>query len=155
MSDTHDSGDSLLVIRSDPDHRPQEEVRWEWREARAPYGDEYVTTFVVCAHTRSARVEQAVRTLGGDGLADFLDALAEDYAGWVGVREWRSIDHELTVSAEHRGHVRLRWGLARWNRTDTPSRREWLFEASTVHEAGESMRTLAGKVREFLDVGYG
>ena len=42
-------GDPVLVIRSETDHRPANEVQWEWRTARLPHEDEYVTAFVVCA----------------------------------------------------------------------------------------------------------
>ncbi|WP_433489986.1 DUF6228 family protein [Nocardia grenadensis] len=151
MIDLDESGECVLMVRSDTDFRQADEVRLELRCPREPYGDEYVTEFLVRACGDSVRIEAAVRILDGDGLVEFLDDLAEGFSGWDGTRTWRAIDRGLTLSAEHRGHVHLRWGLVRHGLPGLEPARMWLFETTTAHAAGESMRTLAADVRAFLD----
>ncbi|WP_218018471.1 DUF6228 family protein [Nocardia amikacinitolerans] len=92
-------------------------------------------------------IETSVRTLRGDGLGAFLASLAEDFRGWDGARTWRSLERDLTLSAEHHpgGYVRLAWGIH-----DRSQQGEWHFEATTVHEAGEQMRKLAAEIDAFL-----
>ncbi|MFV8130650.1 DUF6228 family protein [Streptomyces syringium] len=93
------------------------------------------------------RLRLSVRTFRGDGLDAFLDELADDFRGWEGARTWRSLEHELTLSAVHGpgGYVRLTWGLHA-----QPPAEEWCFETTTVHAAGEDMRNLAAELRAFL-----
>jgi hypothetical protein len=79
----------------------------------------------------------------GDGLETFLASLAEDFRGWEGVRTWHSLCYDLTLSAEHRpgGHVQLNWGIH-----DRAPSEQWHFETTTVHAAGEDMRSLAAEI---------
>ncbi|MFI1255932.1 DUF6228 family protein [Streptomyces netropsis] len=111
------------------------------------YEDDPVLDFLARARGKWVSVEVSVRTLRGDGLGAFLDELAEDFRGWEGARTWRSLEHDLTLSATHGtgGHVRLTWGLQA-----RPSAEEWRFEITTVHAAGEDMRNLAAEIRAFL-----
>jgi hypothetical protein len=83
----------------------------------------------------------------GDGLDAFLSSLAEDFRGWDGVRTWRSLESDLTLSAEHRsgGYVHLTWGIH-----DHPPEENRHFETTTVHAAGEDMRNLATHFAAFL-----
>nr|WP_315903756.1 DUF6228 family protein [Streptomyces rhizosphaerihabitans] len=62
-------------------------------------------------------------------------------------RAWRSLERDLTISAEHRpgGYVHLTWGIH-----DRPASEEWHFETTTVHAAGEEMRNLAAELHTFL-----
>lgn len=92
-------------------------------------------------------IESLVRTWDGDGLDTFLSSLAEDFRGWEGTRTWRSLERDLTISAEHRpsGYVHLTWGIH-----DRPASEAWHFETTTVHAVGEEMRNLAAEVRIFL-----
>ncbi|MEU8763667.1 DUF6228 family protein [Streptomyces sp. NPDC048659] len=115
-----------------------------------PFGDDPVLDFLVTARGRWGGVETLVRTWDGDGLDAFLASLAEDFRGWDGARVWRSLERDLTLSAEHRsgGYVHLTWGLH-----DRPPAAEWHFETTTVHAAGEEMRDLAGEFRAFLGGG--
>ncbi|MBH0775852.1 DUF6228 family protein [Nocardia bovistercoris] len=148
MIDTDEFGELVLTIRSDTDSPQPTDVRIELRAPRM--FDTYAIDFEVRAVHPFAHVELGVRTLGGDGLADFLDALAEDFHGWHGARTWHSIDREFMLSAEHHGYVHLRWGLARRYLHGSLLAREWLFETTTLHAAGESIRTLATDMRTFL-----
>ncbi|MFV0131807.1 DUF6228 family protein [Streptomyces sp. HMX87] len=56
------------------------------------------------------------------------------------MRTWHSLCYDLTLSAEHRpgGHVQRAWGIH--NRAPSG---QWHFETTTVHAAGEDMRSLA------------
>ncbi|TDC64459.1 hypothetical protein E1283_31515 [Streptomyces hainanensis] len=103
--------------------------------------------FLVTARCDAACVEVTVRTWRGDGLDGFLAELAEDFRGWNGARNWRSLERDLTLSAVHAGsRVRLTWGLHAPFPDD-----DWHFEATTEHAPGEDMRRLAGEMRAFLD----
>ncbi|MBA2948809.1 hypothetical protein H1D24_24035 [Streptomyces sp. PSKA28] len=109
-------------------------------------GDDPTRDFLVHVQGDHLSVETLVRTWDGDGLDVFLAALAEDFRGWAGERTWKSLEHDLTLSAEHAGHcVRLTWGLH-----DRLPDNAWHFEATTEHAPGEDMRNLAAEVRAFL-----
>ncbi|SEO24634.1 hypothetical protein SAMN05216267_10212 [Actinacidiphila rubida] len=116
-------------------------------EPARPFGDDPTLDFLVKARGRWVSVETLVRTWGGDGLDTFLSALAEDFRGWEGARAWRSLEHDLTISAEHRagGYVHLTWAIH-----GRPPSDEWRFETTTVHAAGEEMRNLAAEIHSFL-----
>ncbi len=108
--------------------------------------DDPMRDFVVAAHSDGVRIEVTVRTWGGDGLDVFLDELSEEFRGWSGARTWRSLERDLTLSAEHTGScVQLTWGLH-----DRLPDDEWHFEATTNHAPGEDMRNLAIEMRSFL-----
>jgi hypothetical protein len=109
--------------------------------------DDWMRDFLVTAHSEAVRIEVTVRTWGGDGLDVFLAELAEEFRGWNGARTWRSLERDLTLSAEHTGsHVQLTWGLH-----DRFPDDEWHFEATTNHAPGEDMRNLAVEMRTFLE----
>ncbi|MEU9112761.1 DUF6228 family protein [Streptomyces sp. NPDC048483] len=109
--------------------------------------DDSLRDFLVTAHSEAVQIEVMVRTWGGDGLDVFLAELAEAFRGWSGARTWRSLEGDLTLSAEHAGsHVRLTWGLH-----DRYPDDEWHFEATTDHAPGEDMRHLAVEMRAFLE----
>ncbi len=128
-------------------------VRLRFCEPARPYPqleNDPTLDFLVRARGERLSVEVSVRTWAGDGLDVFLDGLAEDFRGWEGARTWRSLERDLTLSATHsaRGYVHLTWGLH-----DGPASDEWHFEATTVHAAGEDMRTLAAEIRAFVERG--
>ncbi|MBW5483452.1 DUF6228 family protein [Streptomyces bambusae] len=125
-------------------------VRLCFSEPTRPFPEienDLMLDFCVRARGEWVSVEVSVRTWAGDGLDSFLDELAEDFRGWEGARTWRSLEHDLTLSATHdpRGYVHLTWGLH-----DRPPSEEWHFETTTVHAAGEDMRNLATEIRAFL-----
>ncbi|GAB2951880.1 hypothetical protein GCM10023080_008070 [Streptomyces pseudoechinosporeus] len=108
--------------------------------------DDPMRDFLVTAHSEAVQIEVTVRTWGGDGLDVFLAELAEEFRGWNGARIWRSLERDLTLSAEHAGsHVQLTWGLH-----DRLPDDKWHFEATTDHAPGEAMRNLAIEMRTFL-----
>ncbi|MFZ3561248.1 DUF6228 family protein [Streptomyces sp. BH055] len=127
-----------------PELRP---VHLLFSESSRPYGDDPTLDFLVTARGRWGNVSTCVRTWDGDGLDTFLALLAEDFRGWQGERTWRSLEYDLSISAEHRsgGRVHLTWGIH-----DRAPLEEWHFETTTVHAAGEDMRNLAAEMSAFL-----
>ncbi|WP_031012941.1 DUF6228 family protein [Streptomyces sp. NRRL F-5727] len=123
-------------------------VHLHFSEPARPFGgDDPTIEFLVRAVGRWGSVETLVRTWDGDGLDTFLSSLAEDFRGWDGARTWRSLERDLTISAEHRsgGYVHLTWGIH-----DRPRSEQWCFETTTVHAAGEEMRIPAAEFQTFL-----
>ncbi|MEW1640199.1 DUF6228 family protein [Streptomyces sp. NPDC093801] len=125
-------------------------VHLHFSEPAKPYGDDPTLDFVVRAHGRSVSIETLVRTWSGDGLDAFLSLLAKDFQGWDGARTWRSLEGDLTLSAEHRsrGYVHLTWGIR-----PRPPEESWNFEITTVHAAGEDMRRLSTRFAAFFTDG--
>lgn len=107
-----------------------------------PYGpgDPRISGLIVRATGVFVNVEQQVILLGGDGPATFLRGLYDDFRGWEGAREWRSLEDEMSLSARHDGRVHLTWQI-----THQPYRPEssWSFTLTSHHGAGEDMRHLA------------
>ncbi|MFC8460281.1 DUF6228 family protein [Streptomyces sp. NPDC057242] len=103
--------------------------------------------FLVKARGQWVSIETLVRTWDGDGLDTFLSSPAEDLRGWEGTRGWRSLERDLTISAEHRpgGYVHLTWGIH-----DRPPSEEWHFETTTVRAVSEEMRKLTAEFQIFL-----
>ncbi|MER5613618.1 DUF6228 family protein [Streptomyces sp. NPDC002215] len=136
--------DGPEVRVGDPGPRP---VHLLFSEPTRPFGDDPTFDFLVKARGQWVSIETLVRTWDGDGLDTFLSSLAEDFRGWEGTRTWRSLEHDLTISAEHRpgGYVHLTWGIH-----DRPPSEAWHFETTTVHAAGEEMRNLAAEIHTFL-----
>ena len=51
----------------------------------------------------NTRVASRVARSGdqSDGLAEFFGGLAADWKGWIGSREWKSLERDLILSAKH------------------------------------------------------
>lgn len=146
MMNTIDQADApAVVIRCiDSDTVVRLCERWRLDEDSIHYAVE------ACAPGLSARVDEAVSAVweGAPDLPAFLEALAEDFRGWSGVRTWQSLESDLTITAAFRsgGHVGLTWTLRPW-----PAKHGgWSTRVTTWQEAGEQMTTLAGDVRDFL-----
>ncbi|MFI5959731.1 DUF6228 family protein [Cryptosporangium sp. NPDC051539] len=116
--------------------------------AGRPENDE-VLNFLCEIDDVGASATTMVGTLDGDRLNIWAAELAESYAGWDGIRSWKSLDHNLRIDATHdgRGHVSLRFVL-RGPRGYEPD----AWEASTYVEidAGEDTRRLAAEITAFL-----
>nr|WP_206325130.1 MULTISPECIES: DUF6228 family protein [unclassified Streptomyces] len=96
----------------------------------------------------TARADEVVSWRRDGDLAPFLDALAADYRGWDGERNWRTDDRDLAVSAafRSRGRIGLTWTLRPW----PTAVGGWAASVTTWLEAGEQMASLAADVRHFL-----
>jgi hypothetical protein len=44
---------------------------------------------------------------GFGDLLHFFDGMARDWKGWDGARVFESLEHDLTLTATHDGHIRL------------------------------------------------
>lgn len=44
---------------------------------------------------------------GFDGLTAFFHGMNNDWRGWLGSRDWASLDGDLHLTARHDGHVQL------------------------------------------------
>ena len=86
------------------------------------------------ATLRSRGVDGTARvsTYMANGLAALFQGFADDWRGWEGVRAWRSLEGELTISAtsDKTGHVYLDVRL----REGAPAL--WTLDAQLVLEAG-------------------
>jgi hypothetical protein len=76
--------------------------------------DDHVGEYVVSADADGLAAQSTVvTTLGGDGLAEFIQKLADDFRGWPGTRHWRSLEDQLQIEASWQsgGHVALRFQI--------------------------------------------
>jgi hypothetical protein len=88
-----------------------------------------------------------VYSLGDDGLPNFFVSLAEDWRGFEGVREWGSLEGQLTleaITADHLGHIEIAVHL----RPDAGPG-NWVVHASIGLDAG-SLDGVARAARRFF-----
>lgn len=84
------------------------------------------------------------------GLASFIEELQTNWRGWDGERTWESLEGDVRVGATHDsgGHVQLSVRLAPIR--DRPRQQlEWQLVAAIWIAAGEDLRDLARRAREF------
>lgn len=86
---------------------------------------------------------------GYAALAAFFDEMASSWRGWVGEREFSSLEGELEITATHDGHVRM---SVRLSQSSGPG--EWTVDAKLTIDAGEDLRAAADSVRALV-VGAG
>ncbi len=65
-----------------------------------PWSDEIFDFSIELVHDR-LNAAAGVRTIEGDGLAEWLTELAESFHGWSGTRTWQSLERDLTIHATH------------------------------------------------------
>lgn len=83
---------------------------------------------------------------GFEDLAEFFEGIADDWRGWTGERDWRSVEGDLTIMARHEyGHVQLRVGV----RDARPGwgNHGWTASADLTIEPGEQLTRIAMDVR--------
>jgi hypothetical protein len=49
-------------------------------------------------------MRQGVVSICGDGLDSFLASLAADWQGWEGTRTWNTLEHGMSIEANHEGN---------------------------------------------------
>jgi hypothetical protein len=78
---------------------------------------------------------------GWRDLAAFFAGLAADWRGWLGMREWTSLESDLKIEARHGGHVRLHVTLY-------GASAPWAWKASTylTLEPGEQLSRAADEL---------
>ncbi len=87
---------------------------------------------------------------GYAALAAFFDEIASSWRGWVGEREFSSLEGELEITAIHDGHVRM---SVRLNQSSRPG--EWTVDAKLTIDPGEDLKAAADSVRALVDGGAG
>jgi hypothetical protein len=50
-------------------------------------------------------MRQGVVSICGDGLDSFLASLAADWQGWEGTRTWNTLEHGMSIEANHEGNA--------------------------------------------------
>lgn len=90
---------------------------------------------------------------GFTDLADFFQRQADDWRGWEGVRDWQSLEGDLSIQASHQyGHVQLRITLRRvrfdWGNDG------WTATGDLTIDPGEQLSQVARDVRS-LATGLG
>lgn len=90
--------------------------------------------------------DSGVDTYGDDGLPAYFAALAQDWRGWSGSREWWSLEGQFSLDSEHDGlgTVRMVAGLA----PDTALTR-WQAAIVLMVDAG-GLEHAAGAVARFF-----
>ena len=113
-----------------------------------PFADEFVDLRVEL-EDRGLNATTGVRTIEGDGLAAWVQALADSYAGWGGERSWESLERDARIHARHdgRGHVTLRFVIRGPRPYDEGA---WEASVSVNLDAGEDMRGLAREIEAFV-----
>lgn len=123
-------------------------VRVRLRDSHRPWSDEIIDFTAELLHG-GLTAANGVRTIQGDGLAEWLTELAQSFSGWSGRRSWQSLERDLTIHGIHdgRGHVTLIFAA----RGPVGYRADaWEATVATALDAGEDMRNFADEVRAFL-----
>jgi len=125
----------------------REEVSLTLTEPQRPWDDEIVD-FVVQISASGLEARSVVTSMAGDSLSEFLGDLSRDFAGWQGVRHWRSLEDQLRIEATwaNRGHVTLTFRLR-----PTVYDSAWEASVSFDVEAGAEMESLRDLVFEFFN----
>lgn len=109
--------------------------------------DDYICEYLVVAYGNGLEARAPViASLGGDGLAAFMNQLVDDFRGWEGSRHWRSLEGQLGIQASWQsgGHVLLRFCMR-------PSIYDlWTTSIDITVEVGEELKRLADDFRSFL-----
>jgi hypothetical protein len=117
---------------------------------RRPHDDALVL-FGVQAEAPGLSADIAVETLNGDGLAEFIQGLHDDFRGWAGERIWKSFRGDLELRAVHDG--RLIW-LSFTLRFPEPTEADAGICDSTVRvhlTPGQDLTAFSADLSAFLD----
>lgn len=106
---------------------------------------EYLSVAIEGPELRASRQVYEGWSGGFESLATFLTGLAEDWRGWAGTREYRSIEGDLHIAATHDGHVNLKVLL--WESTQPDG---WRVEAAVRLDAGEQLARAAADVSDLV-----
>jgi hypothetical protein len=123
------------------------EIRLVFSAPQRPWSDEIVD-YLVDVGGAGLEARAVVTSLEGDSLADYFADLAEEFKGWSGIRQWRSLEDQLRVEARwgSRGHVTLTFRL-RPKAYDVP----WDLSIDVDVEAGAEMEALSVAVANFFE----
>jgi hypothetical protein len=112
--------------------------------------DDALVVFGVQAEAPGLSADIGVETLYGDGLAEFVQGLNNDFRGWTGERVWRSFRGDLELRAVHSGQlIWLSWTL----RFPEPAEEDpgtWNTTIRVHLNPGEDLNALSADVSAFL-----
>ena len=96
----------------------------------------------------SLHASVSVYVHGPAGLVHFFEDISASWQGWTGVKEWKSIDEELAISASHDrlGHVDLAVTL----RLLGPYGWDWEAKVHVPLEAGAKLEETLIGLRTFF-----
>jgi hypothetical protein len=125
--------------------------RWVLHPPTDPYGDGYIWVVHSEIYDDGMSAKTSV-TLAGEetDLGTFFQRLADDWRGWEGAREWRSLEGEMAIDARHdgRGHVAI--GVTLRRARESYADDAWSARVVFTVDAGEEMTRLASDVRDLL-----
>src|SRR5689334_12991557 len=123
------------------------EVRLVFSAPQRPWSD-VVVDYLVEVAGAGMKATAVVTSLEGDLLAGYFADLAEEFGGWSGIRQWRSLEDQLRVEARwgSRGHVTLTFRL-RPKAYDVP----WDLSVDLDVEAGAQMEALSVAMANFFE----
>ena len=106
----------------------------------AKFDDYWITVQVEGASVRA----KSDNYPGGDGLPQFFEAMAKEWRGWKGTRDWKSPMGGFSLEADHdgRGHVALEINFG-------PAPDGWRFTATLQLAPGE-LEGIAIELREMF-----
>jgi hypothetical protein len=106
-----------------------------------------IVDYLVDVQDSGLQVSLGVTSLSGDDLSGFLRGLAENFRGWAGARQWRSLEDQMRIEASHdgQGHVTLMFRLRERVYGD-----RWELSVPFTVEAGAEMAALADAVEVFF-----
>jgi hypothetical protein len=128
------NGSARLVI-SDPRRGPDGEL---WSVVATLRTDGLEAQRTVNAHYATCM----------DELVNYFDDLADHWQGWDGVKEYKSLEGKLALSARHDGygHVRLMVAMERFD----GSANDWSCSGLVITDPGSQMAEAAASARELL-----
>jgi hypothetical protein len=80
----------------------------------------------------------------------FFRRLADDFRGWEGAREWRSLEREMKIDARHDGRGYVTIGVTLKRARQAYADDAWSARTVFTVEAGEEMVRLASDVHDLL-----
>jgi hypothetical protein len=105
-------------------------------------------TDILAITIRDGGLEATTFVDGGDigfnGLEEFFLELAYSWRGWTGDVEYHSLEHDLTMSARHDGHIRLVVDLA------PPHPATWSAHVELSIDPGEQLTEAVAAVTAVL-----
>ena len=115
-------------------------------EPSLPFPGDVLVDLSVEVDAPGLQLRRWVRTIAGDGLAEFLAGLDADFRGWDGKRHWRSLEGDLSIEATHAGQsVILATTLLRDRKADA-----WSLTIPLMVSPGEELHALAADAGAFF-----
>lgn len=84
------------------------------------------------------------------GLVAYLRSLADDWAGWPGVRRWTSYERELSLDARHDGRAYVQLGVTLRQAGYDPEDTAWTARAVFGLEAGEELSRFVADLTQLV-----